>query len=190
MDSLLLRGQKAAEQTSKDAPHRGAVGAGDDAYSGATSVAKDTSELLQSEAGIWKELQTKLADNSVKAAIGERQCLPVRRYWQKGRLIQSVASTFEHGRSDIGADQASRWTNGRRDSDSGFPGSGAHIEHLSAWLNISGFEHKRYEKPGPPAGELLIRRCIDGVAWSDVEPRCTLGLHGLLRRQNSSRESD
>jgi hypothetical protein len=69
MNSLLLLGQKTAKQIGKDAPHWGAVWAGDDAYPGAAPIAKHTPELLQSEAGIWKELQTKLADDSIKAAI-------------------------------------------------------------------------------------------------------------------------
>jgi len=69
MNSLLLLRQKAAKQIGKDAPHRGAVWAGDDAYPGAAPIAEHASELFQSEAGIWKELQTKLADHSIKAAI-------------------------------------------------------------------------------------------------------------------------
>jgi len=69
MNSLLLLGEKTAKQVGKDAPHRGAVWAGDDAYPGAAPIAEHASELLQSEARIWKELQTELADYSIKAAI-------------------------------------------------------------------------------------------------------------------------
>ena len=69
MHSSLLLGQTTAKQIGEDAPHRGAVWAGDDAYPGAAPIAEHAPELLQSEAWIWKELQTKLADHSIKAAI-------------------------------------------------------------------------------------------------------------------------
>ena len=84
MNSLLLVGQKTAKQTGKDAPHWSAVWAGDDAYAGAAPIAEHASEFLQSEAGIGKELQTKLAHHSIKAAIRKmvmlaRQPLPAER---------------------------------------------------------------------------------------------------------------
>src|SRR5215467_586194 len=100
MNSLLLLGQKTAEHIGKDAPHRGTVWTGDDAYPGASPSAQHASELLQPEARIRKELQPKLADHRIKGAIREWQRLSVRTMGRKAgsfnrpRALSSIAGAI------------------------------------------------------------------------------------------------
>ena len=69
--------KKAADRIGENAPHGGLVGRRDNAHCDTAAAAEDPAELGQSASRICKELQAKLADDTIEAGVPERQCLAV-----------------------------------------------------------------------------------------------------------------
>ena len=105
---------------------------GDDTHCRGARTTKDTSELSQPESRVGKELQAKLAYNSVKAAVLERQCLAVRSHLPKQRFVQPVACSFEHRGRDVRSNHETRSADDRERHHRSFSRSGGYIEHSAA----------------------------------------------------------
>jgi hypothetical protein len=168
------------------APQRYSVRSRGDANCNPAAITQHTSELHQPQTGVWEKLQTKLTDDGIEAAVGERQRLPVRRDWQECGLVQSSAGTLKHRGGNICANQKTRCTDHRRYCECRFAGTGRHIEHPAPLIRSGRIEHRRHEKPGPLSSRLVIGPAIDRPTGCDMKPRRETCLHSGRSRKDQT----
>src|SRR5215471_6554987 len=171
LDDVPLFGEKPAEHLGKNTPQRYPVRSGRNGYCDPAAITQHASELDQPKTGVREKLQTKLTDDGIEAAIGERQRLPVRRDWQKCRLVQSGTGALKHGGGYVCANQKTRCTNHRSYREGRFAGAGRHIEHPPPLIHAGRVEHRRHKQPGPLSSRLVIGSAVDWPTRCDMKSR-------------------
>src|SRR5215831_3091756 len=111
MKIVAMMRQIAAQRIGEDAPDRCAFGRGDDTNRGAAPAAEDSTELCQTSGWIGKEHQAKLADDTVKAGIGESERLTIHCGGSKPLPGKARTGRIEHRRCDVDADHESPGSN-------------------------------------------------------------------------------
>ena len=142
---------------------------------------EDTSELCQPEARVRKELQAKLADDSVKTTALERQGLAVSGYWPKKWFAQPAARAFKHRGRDVRTNDDAGGADDREYRQRGRARSGGDIQNTGPWGYLSSGDHRRHEKARLSANPAVICRGINATTHGNVKARPETGAHCSLR---------